>query len=115
MKFDPKTLPDTGGAWDYVSFPIEAGRNSKVVGEIWLTMYSAWGSESQYEIVASDYDGKLSPISYMARNGNAPTAGTIAERKRLYWKIPDTCNGIGLKYKTNANNQISYAFPHTSK
>jgi hypothetical protein len=110
MAFEPHTLPDTAGEWAYMSFPVEAGARSSVVADLWFTLYAAWGSNAEYQIVCSNYDGKL-----IGTLSNTPTSGTIPERKRLHWKLDPNCNGLALKYKTNDNCQLSYAFPSRAK
>lgn len=114
MSFHPEPLPDTNGEWEYLSFPVECGKGSSVVADLWFTLYSAWGSDAEYVLYASNYDGELIGSDRLRGNGPLP-GGTVPERTRYHWKLPDECNGIGLKYKTNANNQLSYAFPQRAK
>lgn len=109
MGFDPKWLPDSNGAWKYVTFPTECGKNSRVVGDLWFTIANGWGHPAEYEVIAMSGPGKYLNLA------GSPMKGEIRDGERLHWKLPDTCDVIAFKYKTPANAQLSYAFPHTSK
>lgn len=112
----PQSLPYAAD-YETTAFPVEAGSNSAVVKDGWVSLLSTFGS-SDYELIAIDggrvvnFDG---PIQY-DNNTPAPSKGTLGENSRIFAKFPDSCDGLALRYKNNSPGaRLGIAFPQITK
>lgn len=106
----PQSLP-VAPEGAYVGYPIETGRNSSLVANQWVALNATWG-DVEYELICIGIDRTL--VSPIGDNGH-PTVGTLLDRQRAIWLMPDGCEGVALRYKTLGNARAGIAFPQRTK
>jgi GH25 family lysozyme M1 (1,4-beta-N-acetylmuramidase) len=106
----PQSLPPAPDG-DYLGFPIEVGRNSSLIASQWIALNATWG-DVEYELICI---GPNQTLMSPAGDSGYPTAGTLKDRQRAVWALPDGCEGVALKYKTLANGNLGIAFPQRTK
>lgn len=106
----PQTLPHTND-WDYVGYPIEAGHNSSLIATQWVVLNATWG-DVEYQLVCL---GAAQTIVGTAGDNGYPTEGTLKDRQRAVWCLPDGCEGVAVKYRCIENGRLGIAFPQRTK
>jgi GH25 family lysozyme M1 (1,4-beta-N-acetylmuramidase) len=96
---------------DYIGYPIEVGSNSSVIGSQWVVLNATWGSVD-YQLICIGASATL--VAPSGGNGY-PTAGTLKDRQRAVWALPDGCEGIAIHYTSQGNGRLGIAFPQRSK
>lgn len=96
---------------EFCVFPFEGDANSGIIKKGWFALVAGWGTV-EYEVLCLGPNLTLMGPAW----SSLPTKGTLKDRQRAFWVLPDNIEGVALRYKClNSTARLGYAFPQINK